>query len=452
MDWCAFDLSVSQCAKRCQHTLVCGAASYLRWKIQPVKADSPIQLSSWFEMGLTGLSMLEAICFQPSGMIGNSHQQIDLGALAECLVFYGQVTIVLNPGSFGELVRLCGAEMFSELINEGFLNVEFMNGGYGVRTENAGTKAEVHFPVSYALPSLDLNQVAKKAFAEVTGKSGKGHRMAERIVPKIKRHRLNSNVMQIAQQDFEDVDFLQQSAREIVGYFLPDLPEAKSFFIQLHRVGDSYSVETDLDFLSVNRLLAKRISPELFNLAPAQILSRIVNCRAGLEISAMAQAELATNELESALVGHRLRSVLNRRNKSLEQMELFQRVTLRNGKAIREALNDQPDRFPELLDVLRRGRRFREFVVGLEGPNEELLAAYTEAISKDTWIGSVPAKTFRWAIATGLSVALTGTIGLGVGVAYGFADELILDRLIGGWRPNQFVNGSLKRFIEVNGR
>ena len=59
------------------------------------------------------------------------------------------------------------------------------------------------------------------------------------------------------------------------------------------------------------------------------------------------------------------------------------------------------------------------------------------------WADNLPPKTLRWLIftAAGIPLSLAAAVGLGA------ADTFLLDKLIKGWKPNQFIEGPLKDFL-----
>jgi hypothetical protein len=69
------------------------------------------------------------------------------------------------------------------------------------------------------------------------------------------------------------------------------------------------------------------------------------------------------------------------------------------------------------------------------------------------WAERLPSKTARWAIFTAAgtvaSLALTPLVGTAVGLGLTAADTFLVDKLIKGWKPNQFVNGPLREFLAL---
>jgi hypothetical protein len=108
---------------------------------------------------------------------------------------------------------------------------------------------------------------------------------------------------------------------------------------------------------------------------------------------------------------------------------------------IREAINSQEKSFSEFLQVLDKAGKFKDWLVG-QNPDAQLLESYYQSAVAGSWIEGLPAKTFRYVFASVLGFA-----SIPAGLAAGAADEFLVDKLIKGWRPNQFVEGQLKKFL-----
>jgi len=84
-------------------------------------------------------------------------------------------------------------------------------------------------------------------------------------------------------------------------------------------------------------------------------------------------------------------------------------------------------------------------------PDEKLVREYFEAVTRQTWIDKLPTKGMRWVITTGLAAAVEGFYPTGAAMAaaqgLGLADATVLDRILKGWRPDQFIRGPMSQFV-----
>ena len=76
---------------------------------------------------------------------------------------------------------------------------------------------------------------------------------------------------------------------------------------------------------------------------------------------------------------------------------------------------------------------------------------YFKSVTAGSWIDRLGTKASRWIITTGLATAVETLYptGLAMAAAQGASlfDATLLDRVLKGWRPNQFVEGRLADFV-----
>ena len=69
------------------------------------------------------------------------------------------------------------------------------------------------------------------------------------------------------------------------------------------------------------------------------------------------------------------------------------------------------------------------------------------------WADKLAPKGIRWLLIWLAGLAVDAVAGSHVGVAgsvgLSAADALLFDKLIKGWRPNQFIDGPLKDFLKL---
>jgi hypothetical protein len=84
-------------------------------------------------------------------------------------------------------------------------------------------------------------------------------------------------------------------------------------------------------------------------------------------------------------------------------------------------------------------------------PNQDLVKAYFRESTTSTWIDKLPVKAARWSLFTGAGVVLdlagAGGVGTLAGVAVSAFNDFVLEKLARGWKPNQFIEGPLKKFV-----
>ena len=132
-----------------------------------------------------------------------------------------------------------------------------------------------------------------------------------------------------------------------------------------------------------------------------------------------------------------------------ENFDNFKAFVFDDVKAIREAVNANQVDLEKLIPVLEKSRRFKESVAG-SPPDANLCKTYHEEITRETFFQTLPGKTLRYSLFKGLEITagcfLPKVIGDVAAEAFGVMDTFLFDKLLTGWKPNQFID-EVKKLI-----
>jgi hypothetical protein len=152
-----------------------------------------------------------------------------------------------------------------------------------------------------------------------------------------------------------------------------------------------------------------------------------------------------------AIAKMKLTQLLSKRDESARKIEVFQEWTCENGRAIREAVNAKAKNFDDILRLAEEAGRFKEWLAE-HGDSSDLNKEYVTAVCRASWADKLPPKLVRIllfnAAGGALGLATTPAGGLAASFALSALDSFFVDRLVKGWKPNQFVEGALKKFIQ----
>src|SRR5262245_56439477 len=112
--------------------------------------------------------MFERICLPPKEPKGTS---FDLGLLAESLIFYKDVSLILGANSLTGILEQLGPDLLLELLAEHHIQVYYIDHMFGAITKGAGTPSPIFGVGLIHAESLDLERAAHEAFARAIGKS-----------------------------------------------------------------------------------------------------------------------------------------------------------------------------------------------------------------------------------------------------------------------------------------
>ena len=90
--------------------------------------------------------------------------------------------------------------------------------------------------------------------------------------------------------------------------------------------------------------------------------------------------------------------------------------------------------------------KFKEWLAGTN-PDVGLVQSYIEEVKKKSWVEQLPGKAVRFAVASGVSAAVGAIGGLAYSLGVGATNTFLLDRVLKGWRPNQFIDDGYKKFV-----
>lgn len=372
---------------------------------------------------------------------------IDVGALAESLIFYGKVKVAGNTGVLKELTRKIPPFELLSLLREGRLEIHYLEDQIGVSSIPTSDSSVLHDLVRISSPDHTIEKVATKTFQSIAGRSGAG------IVGAIE---FENSLKPLDHSEFDQASILKmltdkRAINEIVKALIisvaPNYTEIDQARFEIEQTEQGLVVITDIDFVKVNDEYHRIVSPKHSSIDQAHIISHIQSAYETAYFAGSLESEIAVSERERIICAKTISAVVNRSEMNVNQVEQFLNLTLGNGRAIREAINSGEVKFSSILKLLEKADKFRHWLA--EQPTDaNLLNAFYEETIRDSWLEKLPAKPIRFSVFTALGLAadtvVTGGLGTLAGISIGAVDTFLVDRLIKGWRPHQFVKSSLK--------
>jgi hypothetical protein len=388
--------------------------------------------------------MFESITFRNSTMPG---PMIDVGAVAESLIYYGEVSVIAGIGTLEELLSRIPPFVLLDLLKYDRLTVHLASDNIGIQTSQVG-KDELHNLVTFSNLSSEPRAEAERRFREAAGNTSQaklGGRKFVQLLRSLDHSAFDQNKVYEAMADAATTESVVRTILRIIapGYVLPH-----PLRFRLQRAGGSgFAVDTNIDYPRANAMYSQIIPPSHSSLTAARLLSMLQYAQEELYYAASFNSEIATDRVHAQICMHTVDSYLQRRSRSETQLSQFEEVALDGAKSIKEAVNSGVVPFSEILRLLDSADKFREWI-RKQPPDANLLTEYYQAVISETWADRLPTKTVRWGLFTGtgvaLDVALTGGIGTAIGVAVSALDAFVIDKMIQGWKPHHFIERELK--------
>jgi hypothetical protein len=295
--------------------------------------------------------------------------------------------------------------------------------------------------------------VARKVADEEGGTSSrKVRRIFDRMHKVVKRAEYDKEIIKGSQDDLKNRGYLEEAVRSTLSYLVPEytLPAQLVFRPELvPKFGFRY--ETNIDFVEANAHFHQRVPAKDASLSPAYLLAQITAAEPDIVFASRSSSEFAVDPLKSLIVSSRVAEVIRKSTAGQEKLDPFQEVIVNGARSVREAVNNGDRSFRDVIRLVEHSHKFKEWIQQT-GEDSLLRDEYCKSVSATDWADKLAPKAVRFVVMTGLGalagIALTPGAGLAVGIGLNAADCFLLDRLLKGWRPNQFVEGSLKPFLK----
>lgn len=385
---------------------------------------------------------------------------LDLGALAEALLFYQQANLLLDTSNLSYLLKTIGPSTTQRLISLQGVNPLLVWETLGVKTDHGALP--VHDFVQFQITgSKEKGRIKSKEervkdiFERSLGKSGATNKAAIEFSKMVKVQRISEGISEksgipaLARADLDYPDFVHQAIALSLNEKIPHISLGDNWRFIAHRLKGGFFVETNLDFDRLNEEYRKSWPVEHSTLTPAFLLTDLLEAHAGLHFASLHGSDVITTPLSSKIMQLKLHRVVENRLGNADEIDLFQNATMGRGNSIREAINSGERSFEEFLDLLEHATQFKGWLAEQE-PDQSLVQDYYSEVTAGTWVEKLPGKSFRWVFFTGAGILLDLAIPTGLGTATGVAlsagDTFLLDKVAKGWKPNQFVEGPFRQF------
>jgi hypothetical protein len=388
--------------------------------------------------------MFEAVSIR-NRHVASPDSRFDLGFLAETMLFYGHVHVFADRGTLQELVTAFGPELLLEYLKEELFTMTYTANMVAVRTEN-----KLHDMVTVELQRSSLQDSAQELFVTATGKEGRGRRLARQLVDCSREIRFPNLLADHGRSDVLDGDYVRSTVATVLRGYAPEYRTPTPLIFDVQAGPTGLRVSTNIDFVAANESYHRHVPAQHSSLSEAYLLSYVSNARADLYLASEVNAEMAVDAVQTEILRSKLDSIIQHERR-IASLEAFKDVILDGSPDVRAIINNGTRGFKELRDLVKNAKRFRHWLAD-KSPDADLAKNYLREVTKDSWVDKLPTKLIRFGVLTGLGKAVDlladgSGVGTAIGIGIGIADTFLLDRLLKGWRPNQFVEGDLKKFL-----
>lgn len=382
----------------------------------------------------------------------NGGQPVSAGQIAEALLFYQQVHLVIDRGTLLRLVKQVGMPQLLVLLQRPDFTAVYCEEILGTSTDNVGA-FQIHSFVAFTLSgdqtAGDLKNVEDRVRFDLE-RAGlpkpDARRFTKAFLDRVPVRRFSGNhflqggITAAAKRDVLDAVYTKEAVGAVLqvvpgGYVTgPDL----KFDVIESELG--LHVFTNIEFDAINRRRVASIPAE-DPLTPAHLLSSILEARADLALASFYGGDFVTSASTSAIIQVRYAELLRRSSLNTTSLQQFTEVVLPDTKTVAEVIDAGERSISEFLVLLDKAERFKNWTKSVN-PDEDLVRTYVRDVSSEGWIQRLPQKSMRYAF----TLALEASSPI-AGMIAGFVDNFVLEKLLSGWRPNHFITTRLQPFV-----
>lgn len=356
------------------------------------------------------------------------------------MVFYGSVRLVIRPDELKQLARTWGSDLVIELAESGLVSFTWPANMSAIGMVEDG-QGEKYFSVLVEGQSRGPEDEIAIAFEAITGRRGRSKRLTGRLAHHLDIVRYDESTPAWIRERLGDDAFVKMAVPQIVQSYAPGLDLSALRFDVGQEADGHFRVDTNLDYVAATAEYRARFGLVDDSVTGALILVEMMAVAEELFYSTRFEADASTNPLTASLCGGLTLHLLEQQRTSSEQLDtLLKTVAVKGAVSVRDLVNSGEKSIADVVELVNQGQRFRDWL-GAREPTENLIRAYILEETKERWSDSTRLRTLRF-----LTVAGTGLANPAAGIAASAGDTFILDRLLAGWRPSQFVNGALERF------
>jgi hypothetical protein len=315
---------------------------------------------------------------------------ISAGQLAEALLFYRSVHLVLDEQSVANLVKTLGVGAFVDVLKRPDLSSTFVCGMPVAISVPVGPMTAHAFGFVAALKqksqgSSVVNSQSKSKFKDQTvrpfdalvanlGALGVGDADAKMAMLAL-RNRAPARdlgekdfsselISKLATDDLADQDFLRRAVINILRASLPAevIPDAFKLRVQDSDLG--FYVLGSLNFVELEALRKVRF-PEAQPVEVGHVLLSIFQARVDLTLASHYGGDFATSPLSSELIRLRFDMMLERKRLHDRQIDDFHSIVLEDAPTLAESIDSGERSFSEFLRLLDKSAKFKEWAGGV---------------------------------------------------------------------------------------
>lgn len=378
--------------------------------------------------------------------------------MAQALLFYGKVQLMLDSRAVIRLIRQLGPRTLLDVLRRPDISATYSSELLGVVT-NTYSGMEYHAFAAFSLRGHEGTKLKndEEALHFELVRNGFDRSIArafcagffKAVTPRALtgKHFVHDGITNAVRREFNQKSFILDAFRQVVSSIAPTYRLPNELELNL--------IDNDLGFAASNNIDWQELDANYKYRPTAQdkitlalILSHIQDSIADLLFASHYGGDFFTSEISSSIARIKLKTLSNKATDNQRRQTEFHELLFPDLPTVEEVIDSGERDFKEFLKILKKGRKFKDWLAA-SSPDEGLVREYINAQARTHWSEKAPTKVARFLFTTLLDASIAPKNPLDPMGPAGFLDSLLGDRILGGWRPNHFIDGRLRPFLKA---
>ena len=378
--------------------------------------------------------------------------KLDKGSLCESLLFFEKTHLIIDNATLGTLINADFLDDLIAMLKAGYMSANFSPQSPALHTSNTDGLREHFFTVikiggDQKNPNMRNPELLESQLVRLSGNKDRTKKQYRQLAKLITFEDIpDHNLPRLARDDITDPHIANEVARLALRNFgVPD-EEIKFSKIDVMQLNDNkFVITTDIDFDKIRKYVPE---DEKATFGQNHLFPAISDARFDIGVAATHNSAFVGNENNEVILNLIFQRILGARfNAKNAPRKIYDFISVATP-SVREVINSGERSPTDFIKLMEKSESFRRWL-SRQNPSADLITEMLREKSNTGWLETLPAKTMRFGLFTGLGM-LAEPFAPGASVAFGAADTFLLQRLGVSWRPHYFVENDLRGFLEKN--
>ncbi len=372
--------------------------------------------------------------------------KLDSGHLAELLLFYKSVNIVINKFMLDDLLSYCDLETLYELVKSKRLNIYIRDNYIGGAKYN-----EDRYNIQvYTAKGENYKTILYKSINKILNNSTKAVNWQDKFLEFVNPFIIAPEDVNMIREEFTNEDYIKRCLEKTIQYHISDYSLPNNTELRFESGEPFNDLETlklitNYNFDEINSIFQKINVPAVVN--PPSLLLSVSSSLLDLNVSNNFNSHVLSSRLSDNLIALKYDDIVNKNKGILDGIELFQEVIMPEYSKVGDIIRSKGKSFKDLLLILEKAEKFKNWLDNIDD-NRDIINEYYNKISEKTWLQSIPGKISRLLIFVASGPILDAMLGAPViSLVLSTIDQFLIEKIGNGWKPNRFIDDELKPFL-----